>query len=735
MSIKLLLLFLVSAALLRSAFAEPATVTQDTYGVFDSDDIPSLLHSDRAAIEDLVRRHKCILVPKDTTGSLFFEGRRAPPNFVLFQPKTNSNIRVYIPASNVMVGGKQVKVDDFKISDLPRAPIHTAWWRGGPSPARGTSSQMPSEYVFRYNQRHPEDPIEGVSYGDIGTIYPRVTQAIMKMLHLSKFGEDPFDTPYLMVCYGPVPEGDHWYYEVQFRLRDSSYVLPAGKIWTAIIRESRTNRVPNGSIRDGEIISCELGMDIPTLKDGEFPPLPADQMKAYQTRVAIERILDPLRSLDIPPKIPKGEVTILENTLGIVDDFGVMLRGVEEFRTLITAQYFDDKKTLDALFEQGKGHFVLIKKGTRVILRNPWPPNGEGLPSDGESRSLQVIFHGQRRRGESGQEGWSDYYLRLPVSALLKEFSHPAIYDPKSNDWVISNESQERWLKNPGSPGPTPAPTPQELPESPLAPAPTPTPDWKGMLVGTLGVYDMAWRALPNQCKIKIHDEEVQFRESMKSLDDKTKIKKLEERIPYLEAMTREANTPKTTPNPNTAAYTVRPSTPEEIAEESTLRQEYSAAFMALPASTRRQLRNAETDFEIKTRNEDGAARNTELRERIKYFQSLAQLDAEEPRNLDATASAPTAAPNPTPKATPQSSAQSGINFLVEEYDKMWQAAYAAQPESARAKLRDEENAFRASLNGLDANTVLQKLANRMMYFQTLSVKLTPIPPVPPSNP
>ena len=65
----------------------------------------------------------------------------------------------------------------------------------------------------------------------------------------------------------------------------------------------------------------------------------------------------------------------------------------------------------------------------------------------------------------------------------------------------------------------------------------------------------------------------------------------------------------------------------------------------------------------------------------------------------------------------------------------MWQAAYAAQPESARAKLRDEENSFRASLNGLDANTVLQKLANRMMYFQTLSVKLTPIPPVPPGNP
>ena len=346
-----------------------------------------------------------------------------------------------------------------------------------------------------------------------------------------------------------------------------------------------------------------------------------------------------------------------------------------------------------------------------------------------------MILHGPRRAGQSGREAWSDYYLKLPVSALLKEFSHPATYVPESNDWVISNESQERWLKNPGPPGPTPAPTPQELPESPLAPAPTPTPDWKGRLVSALSQYDMVWRALPNQCKIKVHDEEVQFRESLKPLDDKAKIKKLEERIPYLEAMTRKANTPQVTPDPNTAAHTIRPSTPEEIAEESSLRQEYSAAFTALPASTRRQLRNAEIDFEIKTGNEDGTARNADLRERIKYFQSLAQLDAEEPRNRDATTSAPTAAPNSTPKPTPPSSVQSGINYLVEEYDKMWQAAYAAQPESARAKLRDEENSFRASLNGLDANTVLQKLANRMMYFQTLSVKLTPIPPVPPGNP
>jgi hypothetical protein len=112
----LLLLLLASAAFLSSAFAEPARVTQDTYGVFDRDDIPALLHSDRTAIEALVRQHRCILVPKDATGSLVMDGLRAPPKFVLFQPETNSNTRVYIPVSNVSVAGKQVQLDDFKIS-------------------------------------------------------------------------------------------------------------------------------------------------------------------------------------------------------------------------------------------------------------------------------------------------------------------------------------------------------------------------------------------------------------------------------------------------------------------------------------------------------------------------------------------------------------------------------------------------------------------------------------------
>jgi hypothetical protein len=525
-----------------------------------------------------------------------------------------------------------------------------------------------------------------------------------------------------------VPEGDHWYYEVQFRLNDSTYIPPKGQIWTAVIRESKPHRTADGMIIGGQIYTCELGADRPTLRDGQFPPPPADQVKAHEDRAIIDRILNPLRQLDIPPKIPKGEVTILEDTLGLVYDFGVSDRNIDEFTALVTAQYLDDRKTLDTLFDNGKGHFVLIKKGTRVLLENGWPNQGAG--------TLQVTFHGKRREGESGHDGWSDYAMRLPVSALLKDFSHPATYVPKSNAWVISNESQAFWLKNPGPPGPAPIPTPQELPESSLAAVATPTPDWKGNLVGQVSTYDMVWDRAPNEVKIKLHDEEIQFRESLKALDDQTKCKKLEERESYLRDKTMEANAAKNTPSPNTAAHTIRANTPEEAAEQSTLRQQYSKAFMALPASTRRQLHDPEIDFEIKMQNEDGTAQNSDLRERIKYFENLRNLDSEDSSNRNSVSNNAPAVPTPQPPvSTPQPAAPAGINSLVQQYDKMWQAAYAAQPESSRAKLQNEEIAFRASLKGLDPNASLQQLVKRMMYFQSLTMKLPSIPPLPPTQP
>jgi hypothetical protein len=724
----LALLLVAFANFLGSAFAAPATITKDTYAVLDQVDIPIFLKQDDEGKQDqtviaaLVKQHRCILVPKGTTGMVITESQRVSPRVILFEPD-NSNVPFYISPTSVSIAGKTLEEEAFHISDLPRVPIHTPKWQipiDNAANARQEVIAAANQYVYNYNQSHPRNPMEGLSSGD--TIYHDVYKAIMNMLHLT-FGADlvtAFDRSYSIVCYGPVPDGDYWYCEVQFRLTDETGIFPRGKIWTAVIRESQSHRAADGVNIEGEIFTCELGADTPTLKDRQLPPPPADKVKAHEERDAIQRILHPLGGLYVPPKIEKGEVTILEDTLGIADD-GVKDVNIDEFKTLITAQYLDDTKGLDSLFEKGKGHYVLIKKGTRVMLENDWPYQGR--------EDLSVLIHGHRSHTSfSGK-----YYILVPLSAVFKEFSHPATYVPKSDDWIISNESQEYWLKFLATPNPTPTSTPQELPEAPITPVivPTPTPNERGELTRELGSYDQSWRWLPDECKIKLHDEEVQFRESLKSLDDRNKIQRLEERITYLAKVTREANTPKPTPNPNTIAHTIRPSTPEESAEESTLRKEYSAIFMALPASTRRQLHDAEVDFDVKTRQEDGAARNADLQERIKYFKNLVDLDSENLRN--SATNNPT--PVSTPVSTPQPSAQTAMNFLAQEYDKMWEAAYAAQLEPARVSLRDEEVAFRASLKGLDPNAVLQKITKRMIYFQSLSMKLPPVPPLTPTKP
>jgi hypothetical protein len=91
-----------------STYAGPATVVEDTYAVFDKTDLPALTNQDQAVVAALVKQHKCILVPKDTAGSLITDGPRVPPNFVRFQPETNSGIRVYIPASAINVAGQKL---------------------------------------------------------------------------------------------------------------------------------------------------------------------------------------------------------------------------------------------------------------------------------------------------------------------------------------------------------------------------------------------------------------------------------------------------------------------------------------------------------------------------------------------------------------------------------------------------------------------------------------------------
>jgi hypothetical protein len=144
-------------------------------------------------------------------------------------------------------------------------------------------------------------------------LFPGVEEAICSLFHLRPVGGGNnwwFNRATPFVCYGPVKEGDNWFFEVTFQFVDNAYILPANKTWTAVFRQAA----------DGTIITCELGADIPTLRDGQFPPPPAAQTKVFDTKKAIEAVLNPRKVIAIPPAFRQGEVTILEDTLGMVDD-------------------------------------------------------------------------------------------------------------------------------------------------------------------------------------------------------------------------------------------------------------------------------------------------------------------------------------------------------------------------------------------------------------------------------
>jgi hypothetical protein len=101
----LLIAFLFLAAFLISASADSIAVTKDTYGVFNKEDFPAIFRHDEATLEALVEQHKCILVPKGTEGALIDEVH--PPKSVIFRPTTNPEIRVFVLASDISVGGNR----------------------------------------------------------------------------------------------------------------------------------------------------------------------------------------------------------------------------------------------------------------------------------------------------------------------------------------------------------------------------------------------------------------------------------------------------------------------------------------------------------------------------------------------------------------------------------------------------------------------------------------------------
>ena len=430
-NMKKILVLAAFAILTNFVFAaERVTVAEDTYGVFDAKNFPVLLRHDQAGIRELVQLHKCIAVPKGTVGLV--TDANSPLRSIRFQPETNGYIQVYLLASSI----EGAKVDNFQVSDLPRVPIHRPRQRPDFNEEGRLLSEAEKEGI----------PIYAVSVGDSVKLYAQ--KAIANMLHL------PADRNWLIkpyVGYGPVRDGAHWFVEIVFSLPESADLGPANKTWIAVVREDE----------HGAVFTCELGADTPTLRPGEIPPAPAAQVQDSNTRVSIERLFHPLTVLDIPPEIPLGEVTVIEDTIGTVDK-------ADHFDQVIKAQYFGDTETLDAFFE--KEECVLIEKGTRVTLKS----------LNYEMPYLDVTFKGRKFPGQSGSDTWGDHHLYLPYSALLKEFSHRSTYVPKSARYIVTNESQERWVK--GLPEPTSAPTEtpkftpihEEEPAAVTEPAPQP---------------------------------------------------------------------------------------------------------------------------------------------------------------------------------------------------------------------------------------------------------------------
>jgi hypothetical protein len=277
------------------------------------------------------------------------------------------------------------------------------------------------------------------------------------------------------------------------------------------------------------------------------------------------------------------------------------------------------------------------------------------------------------------------------------------------------------------SPTPIPIPTPTPTP----APAPTPYPEaadlWREREHVVKQEYDKAWTALPDATRLQLHDEEVTFRDTIKSFDPPTRMRTLKKRIEYLKSLTPRSAAvrtppPNPTPSPRPTPTPYRKATIQEQEEESALRHEYAKVWMELPAATRRLLHEEEIKFEIKTDRSDPAVKNELIRERIEYFKNLKGHDTEEQQRQERTTPAPTPVPTPA-----QTNTQEQMNFLAQEYDKMWEKFFAAQPESARPKIREEEIAFRASLKGLTGNDLLQKITQRMVYFQTYTLTLPPV--------
>jgi hypothetical protein len=125
--------------------------------------------------------------------------------------------------------------------------------------------------------------------------------------------------------------------------------------------------------------------------------------------------------------------------------------------------------------------------------------------------------------------------------------------------------------------------------------------------------YDTAWTALPETTRSQLHDDEVTFRNTLKTFDPPTRIRTLKERIEYLKSLTPGS----TVADPGT-------NVPEQLRMYC---QEYDKIWQetweALPDTARLRLRDEEARFRDTLKNLDPQTVLQKLEDRVAFFKSL----------------------------------------------------------------------------------------------------------------
>jgi hypothetical protein len=249
-----------------AALNEKATILQDTIGATDGREALNVFRAvydnDTASLDTLFANGKCLLIKKGTIvtptqwgegmATVIYQGKPVKGSSDQFSPGT---YELWVPYSALLPPA---------LVDQDRGPIYKYPASAHPGQFK-TRRRVP---IHTPRQSPYIEFLEGISQQnnvDLSTRY-----AIVSMMG----GDANYDVDQLIsphVVYGPIRDrtyktGSSWLVEVSFQIPNDSHS------YTAVVHEGAGNRAN---------VPCELGEDEPTLKDGEFAPMPPPPVNSY----------------------------------------------------------------------------------------------------------------------------------------------------------------------------------------------------------------------------------------------------------------------------------------------------------------------------------------------------------------------------------------------------------------------------------------------------------------------